>query len=269
MSALSEAAELLRGRSHVAVFTGAGISKESGIDTFRDLDGLWERYPVEEFATPMGLLKTAIGSPQNLAAFLRDVIGPVAAARPNPAHGAVAALERGVARVDVVTQNVDGLHQEAGSDRVHEVHGSLFSIVDAGGQPLRRLSRDDAVRMATSLDAIAKGRFALPRLMRAAAPLLGLHPTKGITHRPNIVLFGEQLCEPDWTRAQRAVANCDALIVVGTSGTVYPAAALPDLARDRRVPIIGVGPDEDIETDLWLKGPAGEVLPSLVARAFP
>jgi NAD-dependent deacetylase len=269
MSALVEAAHLLRGKERVVVFTGAGISRESGIDTFRDLGGLWERYPVDAFATPGGLLKTAIADPQKLAAFLRDVLAPVARARPNPAHGAVHTLERYIPRIDVITQNVDGLHHDAGSDRVHEVHGSLFAIVDKDGRPVRRLLRDEAESIASHLDKISMGRFVLPRLIRAASPFLGLHPTKGVTHRPNIVLFGEQLAEPDWERAQKAAQRCDAMIVVGTSGTVYPAATLPDLARDRGVPIIGVGPEEDIEANVWLHGAAGEILPALVREAFP
>src|SRR5580704_14259771 len=112
----------LRKARNVVVFTGAGISAESGIPTFRDADGFWQRFPPEQFATWSGLLRTALTRPQLVAEFVLNVVEPVAKAAPNAAHRAVAELQK-YAKTSVVTQNIDGLHQSAGSTHVHEIHG--------------------------------------------------------------------------------------------------------------------------------------------------
>src|SRR5262245_29474469 len=125
---LARAASWLRGARRIAVFTGAGVSAESGIPTFRDDSGLWQKFPPEQFACWDGLLKTALTEPRQLAEFLVAVIEPIAQAQPNPGHRAIADLEKHVP-VTVITQNVDGLHQEAGSTTVREVHGSFFEVV--------------------------------------------------------------------------------------------------------------------------------------------
>lgn len=262
MKGVERAAALLKASTRLCVFTGAGVSAESGIATFRDEGGFWERYPMRDFGTPGGLARIGLSQPERLVDFLLDLLEPVSSAAPNPAHRAIAALE-GQRRVTVVTQNVDGLHQTAGSDEVHEVHGSLFQIVDAAGAPLKRLRAREVERMVADLKKAKNGRFlAGMRAMSAIKPLIAFGPS-GLKHRPNVVLFGEAMAEPAWSRAHHAVARCDGMIVVGTSGTVYPAAELPDQARERGVPIVGVGPEEG-DADLWLSGRAGDVLPALV-----
>src|SRR5262245_19479436 len=120
---LTLAANALRRARHVVVFTGAGVSAESGIPTFRDAGGFWQEFPPEEFANWAGLLKIAALHPHRLAEFLLAVIEPIAAARPNAAHRAIADLERHM-NVTVVTQNIDALHQAGGSTVVKEVHGT-------------------------------------------------------------------------------------------------------------------------------------------------
>src|SRR5262249_20390908 len=203
-------------------FTGAGVAAESGIPTFRDGGGLWERFPPEEYAHWGGLCRTALLRPGRLAEFLHAVLGPVAAARPNPAHHAVARLERH-APPTVITQNVDGLHQEAGSLRVREVHGSFFKIVTWRGRFLRRIGPDDLARVVERLGKARRGPFKRFRLVRAVRPLLRV----GLSvRRPNVVLFGDALAEPDWTWAQQDAEACDLMLVVGTSGLVWPAASL-------------------------------------------
>lgn len=272
MSDLEAAARALREAKRVVVFTGAGISAESGIDTFRSDGGLWQRYPPEEFATPMGLVKLYATDPARLARFLQEILAPIARAAPNPGHLALAELERAVlargGELSVITQNVDRLHQAAGSARVHEIHGSLFDVVDTEGRPLRRLERDELVRIADALERAQRGLFKRTRIARAALPLLGLphvsEPTQP-THRPSVVLFGEALCEPAWERAQEAVRRADALLVVGTSGLVYPAASIPEEAAEAGARVIEVGLERTQE-GLWLPGRAGEVLPGLVER---
>ena len=143
---LTRAAQYLREARHVVVFTGAGASAESGIPTFRDPQGLWDRFPPEQFATWDGLARVALREPNRLAEFLYAVFEPIAAAEPHAGHLAIAAMERHT-RVTVATQNIDNLHQDAGSTVVYEVHGSLFEIVTLGGRFVRRLSRAEMLSL--------------------------------------------------------------------------------------------------------------------------
>src|SRR5262245_20836454 len=137
---LKQAAEQIRTARRLVVFTGAGVSAESGIPTFRDDDGFWQRFPPEQFARWDGLLQTAAVRPAQLAEFFQAVLEPIGTARPNAAHLTIANLER-LTPVTVITQNVDGLHQAAGSSRVREVHGSFFQVVSLHGRAIRTLTR--------------------------------------------------------------------------------------------------------------------------------
>jgi NAD-dependent deacetylase len=263
-SSLAQAARWLREAREVVVFTGAGVSAESGIPTFRDDEGFWQRFPVEEFATWKGLVDTALHRPRRLAEFLHAVIQPIAVARPNAGHQAIAELEQHVG-VTVVTQNIDRLHQEAGSTIVHEVHGSLFEVVTRRGPFLRLLSRRDLVRIAEALDRARQGRIVLPRVLRAIRPLAGLG--LGGLHLPRVVLFGDALAEPAWTHALEAAHRCDCLIQVGTSGMVLPAAMIPLEAKASGARVITIDPSSG-EGDVWLPGMAAAILPQLVQMAF-
>ncbi|MCC7073441.1 MAG: iron dicitrate transport regulator FecR [Deltaproteobacteria bacterium] len=275
VSDLATAARLVRDARRIVVFSGAGVSAESGIDTFRTEGGFWQRYPPEEFGTPMGLAKLYAADPARLARFLEELVGPIACAAPNPGHQALAALERGIASrggaLTVITQNVDALHQEAGNSAVHEIHGSMFDIVDAEGRALRRLERPELARIADALARSQRGLFKRTRLARALLPLIGL-PSAGTwtqpRHRPSVVMFGEALAEPAWQRAQAAARQADLVLVVGTSGLVYPAATIPELATDAGARLIEVGPERAFD-GIWLPGKAGEVLPALVADPAP
>jgi NAD-dependent deacetylase len=256
---LSEAAKIIRAAENVLVFTGAGVSAESGIPTFRDEDGFWREFPPEQFATWSGLLKIATLNPQRFVAFVRAVIGPIATARPNAAHIAVAAAEKHRA-ITVVTQNIDGLHQEAGSTVVHEVHGSLLQIITEPGRHVTSIGRQDLLRIDSLLAGIDKGGFALPKIMRTLGEMFGfdLH---GIRH-PNIVLFGDQLAEPDWTLARTAARASDCVIQIGCSGVVWPAAEIPDIARRAGASVIVIDPN-NADGDIWLKGTATSMTPTL------
>ena len=163
---LALAASCLRSAREVVVFTGAGVSAESGIPTFRDDEGFWRHFPVEQFATWNGLIRTAIRQPRRVAEFIHAVLRPVALAKPNAGHRAIANLEKHVG-VTVVTQNIDNLHQDAGNTIVHEIHGSLFEVVTRRGRFVRLLSRRDLSRMADSLDRVRRGLFVLPRTLLA------------------------------------------------------------------------------------------------------
>jgi NAD-dependent deacetylase len=259
------AARCLRRARRVVVFSGAGISAESGIATFRDADGFWQRFPPQQFATLSGLLQTALRQPQLLAEFLQAVIEPIGKARPNAAHRAVAELEQH-AEVTVVTQNIDSLHQAAGSSRVHEIHGTLFEIVTRGGRLLRRLSRDQLEQVAENLQHARQRRMRLARTAMSLRPVLGIG-LRGL-YRPKVVLFSEALIEPAWSLSEAAASTCDCLITVGASGLVYPAATIPQIARRSGARLVSVDPAEGTGADFWLQGAAGAVLPALLRAAY-
>lgn len=259
-SSVEEAAEVLAGRGVVA-FTGAGISAESGIPTFRDPGGIWDRFDPAEFGTWDGLMGMAMTRPDALADFLAE-LRRVFAAAPGPAHVALARLEEGGILDAVVTQNVDGLHQAAGSHRVVELHGSFARTVCllCGGREhvgreafLAGLDRAVVGLRSAFVPSLAS---LLPRCWRCQGPA-----------RPDFVAFGEAV--EAFEEAEELARGCRALLVVGTSGEVYPAAALPEKARSAGATVIDVsaGPT-DVRSDLRLQGNAGAVLPALADRVL-
>jgi NAD-dependent deacetylase len=254
----------LRKAKNVVVFSGAGISAESGIPTFRDSDGFWQRFPPEHFATWYGLYQTAVKNPHSVAEFVLNVVEPIANAIPNAGHQAVTDIQRRVQTL-VVTQNIDGLHQSAGSQSVHEIHGSLLEIVDVSTRTLaKKLTRGELKSIADLVRKYVSKECSLSTLhleLSQRFPLDWLGQ-----HLPNLILFGDNLAEPAWTEACRAVKECDVLISVGTSGAVYPAAMLPDDAAASGATVIAVDPQPT--AGCWLQGNAGEILPKLIADAF-
>ena len=264
-SAVAKAATGLREAERIVVFTGAGMSADSGVPTFRDVGGLWQEFPPEQFATWSGILKAAVSQPQRLARFVAALIGPIAAARPHAGHFGVAKLEQR-ARVDVVTQNIDFLHQEAGSHHVWEIHGNLGRIVGPGRRPIRQLSRAELKRIADALHAAAQGRVSRLQLARIVRPLAGFG-TDGV-YFPDLVLFGDMLAEPDWTHALHAVQQGNVLLEIGCSREVYPASTLPELAEAVHGRIISVSPEPQANGGIQLVGHAVDVVPELVEAAL-
>lgn len=257
------AAELPRAAEHVArggvvALTGAGISAESGIPTFRDSGGVWERFDPTEFGTWEGVMQLAMKRPDALAAFLAELREAFAAAAPGPAHRALARLEREGLLDAVVTQNVDGLHQEAGSRTVVELHGSFSRTSCLACGHRERVSRE---RFLENLDRAILGlRTAfipslaslLPRCSRCGGPA-----------RPDFVAFTEPVHDLD--EAERLAAGCRTMLVVGTHGEVYPAAGLPEAARRAGATVIEVSRGRTfVRADLRLEGKAGRLLPALV-----
>lgn len=255
----------LRKARHVAVFSGAGISAESGIPTFRDTDGFWEKFPPEEFANWEGLLGKVISEPRRVAEFAWHVIDPIARAQPNVAHYAAAEIQRHT-ETTIITQNIDGLHQAAGASRVLELHGSLLEVINVADRKLvKKFDRADLQLIAETLRAYADKEISL---MALAMQLRRIYPFdfRG-RHQPNLVLFGDAMAEPDWTHACTTVEKCDVLISIGTSGSVYPAAFLPGRAELAGATVISISPRPC--DGCWLEGSAGEVLPLLVSTAWP
>lgn len=259
-SELAKAAEMIRDARRLVVFSGAGISAESGIPTFRDAGGLWSEFPPEQYGHLSGLAQVAMHEPRRVVEFLLAVLEPIAMAEPNAGHRAIAELAQRVP-VTVITQNIDGLHQDAGSETVHEIHGSLLSVVDQSGNLVRQLSRNDLKTTVEAIQQAQRKSFALPRTLISLRKLIGVD-LRGM-HRPNVVLFGEAMAEPAWSEAVDAASACDVLLLVGTSGEVYPASTIPEFASAIGSTVITVDPNP-ARGDILLQGTAGSVLPQLV-----
>jgi len=240
---LQSAARAIARSTKLVVFTGAGVSKESGIPTFREPEtGLWAQYDPMELAT----LEAYVRDPAFAWNWYEHRFGAAAAASPNPGHMAIAELESLLPRVSVVTQNIDGLHQRSGSGDVVELHGSMFRFKCLSGE-----------HTGFALEDFAGQHEKPPRC-----------PECGRMLRPDVVWFGEALPGDALDRARALSAACDVMLVVGTSGVVYPAAAMPLLAAEAGATVIDVNPERDAlaaRADIFLKGPGGEVLPELVA----
>ena len=241
-----ELLDRLRNARHVVVLTGAGVSAESGLPTFRDpLTGLWARYRPEDLATPEAFER----DPALVWGWYRMRREAARAAAPNPGHDALAALERLVPRVTLVTQNVDGLHHRAGSREPLELHGSLFRV---------RCVVEGAVFEAPDDDAGPE----LPRCNGCGGLI-----------RPDIVWFGESLPAGILARAEEAAHTCDVFLSVGTSNRVYPAAALPWAAAGSGATVAVINPDEAGQGSgpgiHHLAGTASAVLPALLETAWP
>lgn len=260
----STAVSALKRAKKILVFTGAGISAESGIPTFRDSDGFWQKFPPELFANWQGLFNVAQRDPRSVIKFVFNLVEPVAKALPNAGHLAVAQLEDHV-ETTVVTQNVDGLHQFAGSKNVLEIHGSLLEVVDTvTGDIVRRFERDELAENAQAIKDYLSNKITLEMLVSG---FLQRYPLDWLgKHRPNLVLFGDSLAKNAWGNAWQASADLDVLISVGTSGAVYPAALIPERAAEFGATVITIDPQASNEC--WLEGRAEVLLPKLVQEAF-
>jgi NAD-dependent deacetylase len=261
---LKQAAEWVRSSKALLIFSGAGISAESGIPTFRDDGGFWDKFPPDYFATWNGLIKTAIARPKQLAEFVQAVIEPIATAQPNAAHIAIAEAEKYLP-ITVITQNIDGLHQEAGSKIVYEIHGSILEVKEISGNKISSITRKELKTISQGISKAKESYFTHLHLFRDLGKLIGINQ-RGIYH-PNVVLFGDLLSEPARTLAWEAVVKTDCLIQIGCSGVVYPASSIPDLAKRGGAKVICIDPNETTG-GLWLKGTATEIVPRLFDEAF-
>lgn len=242
----------MRGAKHVVVFTGAGVSAESGIPTFRDaLTGLWERFDAEDLATPDAFRKDK----ELVWGWYEWRRRKVLMAQPNPAHLAIAELLQYVPKLTVITQNVDDLHERAGSQNVLHLHGSLHHP--------RCFNCGQAHTFATGVPEESEGGR---RLSPPVCAKCGGHV------RPGVVWFGEDLPQRELHRANDLAQTCDLFFSIGTSGMVYPAAQIPVLAKQAGARVVQINPTVtqlDCACSWSLRGAAGEVLPSLLLAAFP
>ena len=229
----------LREARHVCVLTGAGISAESGIPTFREAQtGLWENYDPLDLATPEAFLR----DPALVWRWYRWRREIVAGAQPNPGHTALADLEGLVPKLTLVTQNVDGLHARAGSRTVIEFHGNLFATRCFVEGCIVNAAEDDAV---------------------PTCPACGSHA------RPGVVWFGEAIPALALDQSFAAARDCDVFLSIGTSSLVYPAAGLAELAKNHGAVVAEINPNPTglaAYFDHAIPGNAGKVLPELVAQ---
>ena len=238
---IERAREQLRQAGRVVVFTGAGVSAESGVPTFRGAGGLWKQFRPEELATPQAFAR----DPRTVWEWYQWRRGLVAQGRPNAAHLALAEWETRRDGITLITQNVDDLHERAGSRNIVKLHGSLFATrCSSCLQPA-----DVTTVNCDSLES-------LPRCARCKSLL-----------RPGVVWFGESLPEHQIGAAQQAAESADVCLVVGTSGAVYPAAGIVHTAREAGAAIIVIDPGEtsfDAIAGVRFTGTAAEIVPKLI-----
>lgn len=238
---IEQAAQALANTSNAVAVTGAGISVESGVPDFRSADGLWARYPPQEFAT----MDAFYENPDKVWTMWYELAEQLGGVKPNPAHYALAELEAMDRLKAVITQNIDALHQHAGSKTVIEYHGNADEIMCPACA--RRRSMD-----------LSQRALGAPRC------------ECGGYMKPSVILFGEVIPEYALHTSDMLARGCDVLIVVGTSAQVYPAASLPYVAKESGATVIECNTEitsfTHTVTDLFLQGPAGTTLPKLVAR---
>jgi NAD-dependent deacetylase len=244
LDALDRLADRLRTAGSVTAMTGAGMSAESGVPTFRGADGLWRTYSASDLATPEAFAR----DPALVWEWYRWRQGIIGKAQPNAGHFALARLQARLPAFTLVTQNVDGLHTRAGSAQVVELHGNIWRV---------RCSAECGLVEDGAGDAPATDPRRVP-VCRCGAAL-----------RPAVVWFGERLDETGVNLAARAARACEVFLAVGTSGLVYPAAGLPLMAGQAGALVVEINVDDTPLTPhagLAIRGRAAEVLPALEAR---
>ncbi|HOE16941.1 MAG TPA: NAD-dependent deacylase [Syntrophorhabdaceae bacterium] len=235
---MERAIERLRTTKSLLVITGAGISAESGIPTFRGDDGLWQNYRAEELATPWAFERDPV-TVWKWYDWRRGIIGK---AEPNPGHHAIKRLEEMFPGLFLITQNVDGLHGRTGIKNIIEIHGNLWRV---------RCSRDGRTSMLMDV------------------PLKSIPPRCecGELLRPDVVWFGESILSDVLQMSYNAMSLCDTLMVVGTSGVVYPVASFPENVKGNGGFVIEVNLEPTPITnvaDVSLFGKSGDILPAIV-----
>jgi NAD-dependent deacetylase len=224
---IEKAIGILKSAKSLFVLTGAGISAESGIPTFRGADGLWKNYSATDLATPEAFKK----DPALVWEWYHWRQNIISKADPNPAHYAVVDLEKKLERFLLLTQNVDNLHQRAGSKNVLEIHGNIFRTREPANSTLPKC-------------------------------------TCGGSLRPDVVWFGEAIPQDIWQNSLDFLSRADAALICGTSGIVWPAAAIPEIAKRGNTKTIEINLEPTAVSsivDVSIQGKAGEILPKIVA----
>lgn len=243
---IARAARLISAARNVVALTGAGISRPSGIPDFRSAGGLWEQDDPLEVAS----FSTFRTNPERFYNWLRPLLQVSLAAQPNPAHLALAELEQNGMLRAVITQNIDGLHQRAGSRTVYELHGHMRSATCTRCE--RQLDADRLVEQVLA--------GVLPHCDCGQYGML----------KPDIVLFDEELPITPFQQAQHALATCDVLLIIGTSLEVYPVAHMPLLALQHGARLVVINFDAtyvDSYADVLIRADVAAVLPAIMNHA--
>ena len=232
--------EKLAAAQAIVVLTGAGISADSGVPTFRGTDGLWRNFRAEDLATPEAFER----NPRLVWEWYNWRRELIATKQPNAAHDTIVELERRSPQFWLITQNVDGLHRAAGSRKLSEIHGNIWMV------------------RCTACGRITENRDIPIQFLPTCANCRSLL-------RPHIVWFGESLAEEDLRRSYAALRSSDLCLVIGTSGVVYPAAGFASVAKEAGVYVAEINldrtPHSDL-VDLSIQGRAKEIVPLLVAE---
>ena len=233
-------APLVTGQNVVA-FTGAGISSESGVPTFRGTDGIWKKFKPEELANVDAFMR----NPELVWEWYAHRKRIIAGIQPNAGHYTLVKMEKMFSRFTIITQNIDNLHRRAGSTTVYELHGNI--------------ERNYCMKCGTPYsNAEVLKEEGAPRCPRCDGLI-----------RPDVVWFGELLPDDEWEKSVQAAESADVLFSIGTSGIVYPAASIPLMAKRRGAYIVEINPEPTALTecaDTFLNGRAGAVLPALYQR---
>jgi NAD-dependent deacetylase len=247
---IQKASSILKNVKSLFVLTGAGISAESGIPTFRGTDGLWKNYSATDLATPEAFER----NPELVWEWYRWRQGIISKAKPNPAHFAITKLEIRVNDFLLLTQNVDNLHQRAGSKNVLELHGNIFRA--------RCLSCGETISMKPSINK-ENGNTNLSKSTETQLPKCSC----GGLLRPDVVWFGEPIPQDIWQASLDFLNTTDVALICGTSGVVWPAAAIPEIAKRSGAKTIEVNLDPtpiSSIVDISIQGKAGEILPQIM-----
>jgi len=243
LDTIAQAAELLGNARHAVALTGAGISVESGVPAFRGSAGLWDKYPAEEYAT----LEAFVGNPKKVWALFKELYEILKRAEPNAAHVALAQLEAAGVLKGVVTQNIDNLHQRAGSKNVIEFHGTMSE--------LECLNCGSTVQFDESL-------------LTVDVPCCAC----GGVLKPKVILFGETIPFSALEEAEREAMSCDLMLVIGTSAQVVPASVLPLVAKRCGAAIIEMNVERthlsEHLADLSVSGSVGLTLPKVAEQVL-
>jgi NAD-dependent deacetylase len=236
-------AGIIKQKGHIVAFTGAGISVDAGIPAFRGGQGLWEKYDPMEYAEISAFHR----DPKKVWTMLREMGSVILGAGPSPAHLALGALEQAGLLDAVITQNVDGLHQSAGNTNVIEYHGNHL-----------RLLCEHCSRTSPFTEESTK-ILPFPRCEKCGEPL-----------KPDVVFFGESIPTGAVIRANHAAAACKVMMIVGTSGVVYPAAEIPFMAAANGASVVEINvsptPFTSSITNHYLEGRASEILPAIAGE---
>jgi len=247
---------MIRSKGRVVAFSGAGISKESGVSTYREPGGLWDRFPE---GSSGGILAVLANHPEQGREIFLSFLEAIKRAKPNPGHLALADLEKMGYLEAVVTQNVDNLHIEAGNSRVFELHGNLMRLKCLRCGQRWKYEREEFFTMMQKIVG-NMDRVTMEDIFSQLPEC-----SCGGSSRLDFVGFGESVQQLD--EAMLQAQTCNVMLILGTSGVVYPAATLPIVAKSKGAFVIEINPnrtDLTAQADIFLQGQTGKILPRIV-----